>query len=110
MAFMDSGIETAEKDSKGLLHVRSSWIKLQEAKNLEEVYAVLREVAEAAGTNTVHVQLELTPEMYLRIMGNAWFAFDDKEIDELSMRAYIYRSLQLMEYNLKSIAVKRRSS
>jgi hypothetical protein len=95
------------KESRGLLMVRLSWKKLQEAKTLEEMTAVLQEVAAAAGSETVHVQLELTPAMYVRIMGNAWFAFNYKEIDELSMRAYIYRSLQVEEYNLKTLHVRR---
>ena len=88
---------------KGLLEVRFQWRKLEEAQNFDEVKPILAQVLQDAGGKSVHIQLELTPDMYVRIMGNAWFAMRFKEINELSMKAYIIRALQLEDYNLKNL-------
>lgn len=101
--------QTDAKENKGLLTVRYLWRELESAKNEEQVFSILARVAEAAGGKTVHVQLELPPEQYIRMMGNAWFAKYYKEIDEMSMRAYLDRAMAIMELNLKSLAARRRS-
>lgn len=100
-------VETRE--FKGLLNAKWLWRELSEAKTEPQIYAVLAKVSEALAGHQINVQVELSPESYIRIMGDAWFARVYGEIDEMSMRAYIDRALQLMELNLKSIAVKRRS-
>ena len=46
--------------------------------------------------------------VYVRLVENAWLAKRYGEIQNLNLKELIERVLQLMELNLKSIAVKRR--
>ena len=46
--------------------------------------------------------------VYVRLVENAWLAKRYGEIQNLNLKELIARVLQLMELNLKSIAVKRR--
>jgi hypothetical protein len=97
------------REPKGLLNSRWLWRKLDEAVNEEQMYAVLAEVKKSVGDNPVNVQLEMPVEVYLRVMGNSWFAKKFGEISELSMHAYLDRSMQVEEYNLKNLHLKRNS-
>jgi hypothetical protein len=103
------GAKDNTKEYVGLTHVRWMWRDLDNAKTYEEMLSVLARVKEAAQGRDVTIHIDVTPDVYVRIMGNAWFAKDCKEIEELTMRAYLDRAMQLMEYNIKAIAVKRRA-
>ena len=88
---------------------RWSWEALKQAKTNDQCKSVLAQVFEKVGdgegyTLTVHV----TGPAYVRIMGNAWLAKQFGEIEEISPQAYFDRALQVMEINLKNVAVRRR--
>jgi hypothetical protein len=104
-------VEAAEpaKESKGLLNSRWLWRKLDEAATPEQMMAVLAEVKQTVGDNPITVQIEMPVPVYLRIMGNAWWAKKFGEISEMSMHAYIDRAVQVEEYNLKTLHVRRNS-
>jgi len=71
--------------------------------------AVLAEVKQTVGDNPITVQIEMPVPVYLRIMGNAWWAKKFGEISDMSMHAYIDRAVQVEEYNLKTLHVRRNS-
>jgi hypothetical protein len=97
------------KETKGLLNAKWLWRELGEAKSKEEIYLVLEKVTTELAGNPINVQVILAPEAYTRMMYAAWLAKSYGEITEMTMRSYLDRAMQLMELNLKNIAVKRRS-
>jgi hypothetical protein len=101
--------EGGQKDFPGLLNARALWHKLGEAQTNEQVLAVLAEVKNTVGDTPINIKIELPVAVYTRIMHCAWVAQRFGEIKELSMRNYLDRAMQLMEYNLKNIHLKRNS-
>jgi hypothetical protein len=97
------------KEAKGLVNSRWLWRKLEEAATEEQMYAVLAEVKKSVGENAITVAFEMPSSVYIRVMGNCWFAKRFGELNELSMRAYLERAIQVEEYNLKNLHVKRNS-
>jgi hypothetical protein len=97
------------KDPHGLLSSRWLWRELGEAQTNEQVLAVLAKVKSIVGDNLITIKIELPVPVYCRIMHCAWVANRFKEINEMSMKAYLDRAMQLMEYNLKNIHLKRNS-
>jgi len=56
----------------------------------------------------VTLNLHIPGSAYVRVMGNAWLAKQYGEIEEVSLMAYFDRALQVMDLNLKNIAVRRK--
>ena len=56
----------------------------------------------------VTLNLHIPGSLYVRVMGNAWLAKQYGEIEEVSLMAYFDRALQVMDLNLKNIAVRKK--
>ena len=87
---------------------RWHWEALKQAKTDEQVRAVLAQVLEKVGDTDVAMTLHIPGSSYVRVMGNAWLAKQYGEIEEISPQAYFDRALQVMELNLKNVAVRRK--
>ena len=87
---------------------RWHWEALKQATTGEQFRAVLAEVLEKVGDDDVAMTLHIPGPAYVRVMGNAWLAKQYGEIAEVSPMAYFDRALQVMELNLKNLAVRRR--
>jgi len=86
---------------------RWSWEALKQARTNDQCKLVLAQVLEKVGDSDVTLTLHVTGHAYVRIMGNAWLAKQFGEIEEINPQAYFDRALQVMEINLKNIAVRR---
>lgn len=99
----------AVQEKKGLGgSSRWHWEALKQAQTSEQFRAVLAEVLEKVGDGDVTVTLHIAGSAYVRVMGNAWLAKQYGEIEEVSPMAYFDRALQVMDLNLKNVAVRRR--
>ena len=99
----------AVQEKKGLGgSSRWHWEALKQAKTSEQFRAVLAEVLEKVGDGDVTVTLHIAGSAYVRVMGNAWLAKQYGEIEEVSPMAYFDRALQVMDLNLKNVAVRKR--
>lgn len=87
---------------------RWSWEALRQAKTNDQCKAVLAQVFEKVRDGDATLTIHVTGPEYVRIMGNAWLAKQFDEIEGISPQAYFDRALQVMELNLKNLAVKRR--
>jgi hypothetical protein len=94
-------------ERKGLQGIRWSWKKLEDAEGTDDIQAVLAQVMQDAKSD-VEVTLAIPAAVYIRIMGDAKMALYCGEIKEMSLEAYVYRSLQVMENNVKALFVKRK--
>jgi len=65
-------------------------------------------VLEKVEDGDVTLNLHIPGSAYVRVMGNAWLAKQYGEIEEVSLMAYFDRALQVMDLNLKNIAVRRK--
>jgi len=68
----------------------------------------LAQVLEKVEDGDVTLNLHIPGSAYVRVMGNAWLAKQYGEIEEVSLMAYFDRALQVMDLNLKNIAVRRK--
>jgi hypothetical protein len=91
---------------KGLSGIRWSWRKLEEAKDSNEIKAVLAQVMQDANDDVL-VTLAIPKEVYVRIMGNAKIAQYCGDLKEMGIDSYIFRAIQVYENNVKAIWVKR---
>ena len=97
------------QEKKGLGgSARWHWETLKQATTGEQFRAILAQVLEKVGDDDVTLTLHIPGPSYVRVMGNAWLAKQYGETDEVSPRAYFDRALQVMELNLKNVAVRRR--
>lgn len=87
---------------------RWHWEALKQATTGEQFRAVLAQVLEKVGDGDVTLTLHIPGPSYVRVMGNAWLAKQYGETEEVSPMAYFDRALQVMELNLKNVAVRRR--
>lgn len=87
---------------------RWHWEALKQAKTSAQFKAILAQVLEKVGDGDVTVTLHIPGSSYVRVMGNAWLAKQYGEIEEVSPQAYFDRALQVMELNLKNVAVRRK--
>jgi len=87
---------------------RWSWEALRQARTNDQCKAVLAQVFEKVGDGDATLTLHVTGPEYVRVMGNAWLAKQFGEIEEISPQAYFDRALQVMEINLKNVAVRKR--
>jgi len=101
--------EVANQGKEGLRGTaRWSWEALKQAKTSDQCKAILAQVFGKVGDGDATLTLHVTGPAYVRIMGNAWLAKQFGEIEEVSLQAYFDRVLQVMEINLKNVAVRRR--
>ncbi len=68
----------------------------------------MAQVLEKVEDGDVTLNLHIPGSAYVRVMGNAWLAKQYGEIEEVSLMAYFDRALQVMDLNLKNIAVRRK--
>ncbi len=68
----------------------------------------MAQVLEKGEDGDVTLNLHIPGSAYVRVMGNAWLAKQYGEIEEVSLMAYFDRALQVMDLNLKNIAVRRK--
>ena len=107
ISMMANNVE--DNQGKGLRGTaRWAWEALRQAKTGDQFRAVLAQVIEKAGDGDVTLTLTFPGPSYVKIMGNAWLAKQYGEIEEISPTAYADRAFQVMDLNLKNIAVKRR--
>lgn len=86
---MDENVET-KGTTRGL---RWPWEKLGKAKTADEVKAAVAEAATLLGTEDIQIRLSIPPQGYLRLMGDAWLAWQYGEIERPGTKELLDRAL-----------------
>jgi len=86
------------------------WQRVSEAKNRQELEAVMAEVLASLGSNDVRIEISVSPQQYARIMQLGWLAGRYKEISPVNAQQFLDRALQVYEQYLKELVLRRRAT